>query len=171
MPTYNYSNNNKASVLFKPEKLADGLYTLNVEAKDASGNANTSNNYTINFEVINQLAITNFYPYPNPFTTAMKFVFTLTGAKIPDKIKVQITTITGKIVREVFKEELGAIRIGNNISDFTWDGTDQFGDRLANGVYFYKLMVENNDKAEIKHRSTNADSSFKLNTGKIYLMR
>ena len=167
----NSTNNNKASVVYKPSKLADGIYTLMVEAKDASGNINAANNYTVDFEVINESAITHFYPYPNPFTTAMKFVYTLTGDKIPDKIKVQIMTVTGKIVREVFKEELGNIRIGNNISDFTWDGTDMYGDRLANGVYFYKVIVENNDKSEIKHRRTTTDNYFKQNTGKIYLMK
>lgn len=167
----NSTNNNKASVIYKPNKLADGIYTLMVEAKDATGNINATNNYTIDFEVINESAITHFYPYPNPFTTAMKFVFTLTGNKVPDKIKVQIMTVTGKIVREVFKEELGNIRIGNNISEFTWDGTDMYGDRLANGVYFYKVTVENNDKSEIKHRRTSTDAFFKQNTGKIYLMK
>lgn len=167
----NSATNNKATVGYKPEKLADGIYTLMVEAKDASGNINAANNYTVDFEVINESAITHFYPYPNPFTTKMKFVFTLTGDKIPDKIKVQIMTISGKIVREIFKEELGSIKIGNNISDFTWDGTDMYGDRLANGIYFYKVTVENNDKAEIKHRKTSTDNYFKQNTGKIYLMR
>jgi len=167
----NSTNNNKATVAYKPSKLEDGIYTLMVEAKDATGNINTTNNYTIDFEVINESAITHFYPYPNPFTTAMKFVFTLTGDKIPDKIKVQIMTVSGKIVREIFREELGNIRIGNNISDFTWDGTDMYGDRLANGVYFYKVIVENNDKSDIKHRRTSTDSFFKQNMGKIYLMR
>jgi len=165
------STNNKATVTYKPSKLEDGVYTFMVEAKDASGNINSNNNYTVDFEVVNESAITHFYPYPNPFTTSMKFVFTLTGDKIPDKIKVQIMTVTGKIVREVFKEELGNIRIGNNISDFTWDGTDMYGDRLANGVYFYKVIVENNDKSEIKHRRTTTDNYFKQNTGKIYLMK
>ncbi len=167
----NSTTNNKASVFYKPNKLDDGIHTLMVEGKDATGNANNITNYTIDFEVINESAITHFYPYPNPFTTAMKFVFTLTGAKVPDKIKVQIMTITGKIVREVFKPELGLIRIGNNTSDFTWDGTDMYGDRLANGVYFYKVIIENNDNTEIKHRRTSTDNFFKQNTGKIYLMR
>ena len=167
----NSGTNNKASVFYKPTQLEDGIYTLMVEGKDAAGNTNNIASYTIDFEVINESAITHFYPYPNPFTTAMKFVFTLTGDKVPDKIKVQIMTITGKIVREVFKEELGTVRIGNNTSDFTWDGTDMYGDRLANGVYFYRVTVENNDRAEIKHRRTNTDNFFKQNTGKIYLMR
>ncbi|WP_207423710.1 C25 family cysteine peptidase [Desertivirga brevis] len=165
------SDNNKATFLFLPDQLADGVYTLNVRSKDKSGNFTSSNDYEVSFEVINEATITHFLPYPNPFTTSMQFVFKITGQQVPDKIKVQIMTATGKIVREVLKEELGDLRIGNNISNFRWDGTDQFGDRLANGVYFYRVYVENNDKSGIKHRSTSADSMFKQNFGKIYLMR
>lgn len=165
------ASNNQISYLFSPEMLVDGTYSLKVRSKDKSGNFNTTNDYLVDFEVINEASITNFLPYPNPFTTSMQFVFKITGQKIPDKIKVQILTSTGKIVREVLKEELGDLRIGNNISSFRWDGTDQFGDRLANGVYFYRVQVENTDKAEIKHRATSSDAMFKQNYGKIYLMR
>lgn len=163
-------DNNKIVFLYVPDLLADGNYTLKLRGKDISGNYNTTNDYIVNFEVINEQSITNFLPYPNPFTTSMKFVFQVTG-KIPDKIKIQIMTVTGKIVREVFKQELGDIKIGNNVSDFTWDGTDQYGDRLANGVYFYNVIIENEDKSEIKHRNNKTDVFFKKNFGKIYLMR
>jgi len=52
-------------------------------------------------------------------------VFTLTGMDIPDEIKIQIMTISGRIVREITQDELGPIKIGNNISDFAWDGRDE----------------------------------------------
>ena len=35
------------------------------------------------------------------------------------------------------KAELGAIHIGRNITDYKWDGTDMYGQALANGVYIY----------------------------------
>ncbi|TZF83635.1 hypothetical protein FW774_09160 [Pedobacter sp. BS3] len=165
------TSNNKASVIYQPDKLEDGIYTLKIQGKDSSGNTNNVNDYLTDFEVINESSITNFYPYPNPFTTKMKFVFTLTGEKVPDKIKIQIMTISGKIVREIFKDELGPVHIGNNISEFTWDGTDQYGDRLANGVYFYHVITENSDNSELKHRFTAGDAFYKKGFGKIYLMR
>ena len=83
--------------------------------------------------------ISNLLNYPNPFTTSTAFVFTLTGSEIPGNLKIQILTVTGKIVREITKDELGPIRIGRNITEFKWDGTDQYGQRLANGVYLYRV--------------------------------
>ena len=34
-----------------------------------------------------------------------------------------------------------AQEIGTHQSDFVWDGTDDYGDRLANGVYLYQVIV------------------------------
>jgi hypothetical protein len=166
-------NNNTATIEYKPSKFIDGLYTLKVQAKDASGNFAGNTEYQIDFSVINKSSITYFYPYPNPFTSSMRFVFTLTGSKIPDQLLVRIMSIDGRIVKEVRKEEFGNIRIGNNVSEWAWDGTDNFGDKLANGVYFYQVFSKI-DNSEIEHRtakSKDEDKFFIKNTGKIYLMR
>lgn len=164
-------SDNKASIVYEPKtKLADGEYKLRVEATDAAGNKAGKNDYEQRFEVINKSTITHFYPYPNPFTTKMKFVFTLTGDEVPDKIHVQIMTITGKVVKNLFLEDLGPLKIGNNITDFVWDGKDQYGDPLGNGVYFYRVKTFLNGK-QIEHRETAGDKFFKNNIGKIYLMR
>ena len=79
-------------------------------------------------------------------------------------------TVTGKVVREIFKEELGDIRIGRNITDFAWDGTDEYGDRLANGVYLYRVIVKDNGE-DVDVRATAASTFFKKGFGKMYLMR
>ncbi|TKB96062.1 putative type IX secretion system sortase PorU2 [Pedobacter cryophilus] len=162
------AENNSSKVEFRPDLLPDGIHSLKVKGKDVTGNFN-QNDYVIDFEVVNNSSISNFYPYPNPVVNSMKFVFTLTGLKIPDKIKIMIYNASGKIIRVISKEELGSIKIGNNISDFTWDGTDEFGDSLANGVYFYRVDISN--ATEIKHRNTSGDTLFKNNMGKIYLMK
>lgn len=161
---------NNATISYKPDKLDDGIYVLKLRSKDKSGNYNASSDLEISFEVINKSTITSFYPYPNPVVNSMKFVFTLTGETIPDKIKIQISSMSGKVVREILKEELGDLKIGNNVSQFTWDGTDQFGDRLANGVYFYKVFIESNNTS-VQHRNTSGDKYFKNQTGKIYLLK
>ncbi|MEM9832835.1 MAG: C25 family cysteine peptidase [Bacteroidota bacterium] len=158
------------TITYQPETLEDGMYRLQVQASDASGNASGANPYEITFEVINASTITHFYPYPNPFSTSTRFVFTLTGAEVPDQMKIQIMTVSGKIVREITQDEIGPIRIGNNITQYAWDGRDEYGDELANGVYLYQVVVRNNGQA-IEHRETSADRAFKKGFGKLYILR
>ncbi len=157
-------------VEFNPKNLPDGTYKLIVQGKDASGNQSGTQSYEIKFEVVNASTITNFYPYPNPFSTSTRFVFTLTGAEIPEDLKIQIMTISGKVVREIMKEELGNIHVGNNITDFHWNGTDEFGDKLANGVYIYRVVIKNKGD-NFDHRETAGDKAFKKGYGKLYILR
>lgn len=162
--------NNKAKLNWNPQNLADGKYTLHVMGRDAVGNTSGTSEYKIDFEVISRSTITSVLNYPNPFSTSTRFVFTLTGSKEPEIFTIQILTVTGKVVREITKEELGNIRIGRNISDFAWDGTDEFGDRLANGVYLYRVITKIGGES-IELRSTSADQFFTKDFGKIYLFR
>ncbi len=155
---------------YNPKGLVNGMYTLRVQGVDASDNTSGVNAYEIHFQVINESTVTKFLPYPNPFSTQTRFVFTLTGAEIPDEIKIQIMTISGKVVREITQDELGPIRIGNNISEYAWDGRDEYGDLLANGVYLYRVMLRVNGE-EVKHRETSIDKAFHRDFGKMYILR
>lgn len=167
---YAADKNNDFRLEYNPKNLPDGVYTLRVQGKDVSQNKSGFDPYTINFEVINESAVSHFYPYPNPFSSKTRFVFTLTGSTIPQDMKIQIMTVTGKVVREIMKDELGLLKIGNNISEFAWDGTDAFGDKLANGVYLYRVVMDTGTE-EFKHRNTAGDRSFKKDYGKIYILR
>jgi flagellar hook assembly protein FlgD len=157
-------------VEFKPGNLENGKYRLQVQTVDASGNVSGSMTYAVTFEVVNESKISNFYPYPNPFSSSTRFVFTLTGGKVPENIKIQVMTVSGRVVREITKSELGPIKLGNNITSFAWDGTDEFGDRLANGVYLYRVITEM-DGAAMNRFETAADNTFKNGIGKMYIMR
>jgi hypothetical protein len=157
-------------VEYQPPPFEDGIYTLKVQASDASGNLSGTEPYQVRFEVINESQITNFYPYPNPFSTSTRFVFTLTGSVIPDQYKIQIMTVSGKVVREIMQDEIGPIHIGNNITDYAWDGRDEYGDQLANGVYLYRVILNSPDQ-DFKHRETSGDRGFTKGFGKMYLLR
>jgi len=161
--------NNKCHILYTPI-FADGTYELSVQAADRSNNVSSTTPYKIDFEVINESSITNVLNYPNPFSTSTRFVFTITGDQIPTYFKIQIITITGKVVREITESELGPLHIGRNITEYAWDGTDQFGSKLANGVYLYRVITSINNQA-IDHMATNADSFFTKGWGKMYLIR
>src|SRR5690554_2363185 len=163
---------NEARIEYMPHFLEDGVYKLIVKAKDKLGNeAGRGQAYEIRFTVINKSTITNVLNYPNPFSTSTQFVFTLTGAEIPSQFKIQILSVTGKVVREITQNELGPIRVGRNVTDFKWDGRDEHGQMLGNGVYLYRAVT--NIKGEgIEHRGNEQiDQFFKNGYGKLYIMR
>lgn len=161
---------NKAQLIYEPEFTVDGTYELRVRAKDVTGNESGSYDYHISFQVINESTITNVFNYPNPFSTSTRFVFELTGSEIPDEIRIDILTVTGRVVKSIYQSDLGILNIGKNITDYAWDGRDNFGDPLANGVYFYKVSVRLNGK-ELKQRDTGTNKFFKNGFGKMYIMR
>jgi len=164
---------NAATVHYRPNLIQDGEYELIVFAKDRSNNPSGSIDYSVAFEVVNKSMISNLLNYPNPFTTSTAFVFTLTGSELPTQFRIQVLTITGKIVKEINKEELGPIRIGNNITEYKWDGRDQFGQPLANGVYLYRVVADMNGKKidKLNTGAYNTDKYFRSGYGKMYLMR
>jgi hypothetical protein len=162
--------NNSCKIEFNPSQLPDGKYELTVQARDRSLNMSGASEYKIQFEVINKSTITEVLNYPNPFSTSTRFVFTLTGSEIPETFKIQVMTISGKVVREITKEEIGDIKIGRNITEFAWNGKDEYGDQLANGVYLYRVVTRINGEA-IEKRETAADEYFKKGWGKLVIMR
>ncbi len=161
---------NEAFIEYKPVFLQDGFYELGVNGKDKKGNRSGATDYRIQFEVINKSSITNVLNYPNPFSTSTAFLFTLTGWQIPSQFKIQILTVTGKVVREITKAELGPLHVGRNITEYKWDGKDQYGQMLGNGVYLYRVVTAIDGK-DIEHRAGAADKFTQKGWGKMYIMR
>lgn len=161
---------NEAVIEYRPELLEDGIYELYINGKDKSGNTGGTDDYRISFEVVNKPSITNILNYPNPFSTSTAFLFTLTGYQIPSQLKIQILTVTGKVVKEITKAELGPLHIGRNITEYKWDGKDQYGQLLGNGVYLYRVVSSLNGN-NMDHRDSGADKFFKHGYGKMYIMR
>jgi hypothetical protein len=162
---------NAAYVHFKPYLTQDGVYDFSINAKDKTGNISAQQSYKISFKVINQQMASNLLNYPNPFSTSTRFVFTLTGYEVPDNMKIQILSATGRVVREITKDELGPIRIGRNMTEYAWDGTDQFGDKLGNGVYFYHFVTSHRGKDVTRYANADVDEFIKKGMGKLVIMR
>lgn len=175
----NLSEENLAQIIINQQFLQNGVYQMIVKASDQSGNLAGSLDYTISFEVDNNAAISHVYNYPNPFTSSTQFMFTLSGAKVPDVFKIQILTVTGKIVREIDKVEINNLAIGRNMTDYKWDGTDQYGNLLGNGVYLFRVIASNDGEAleeyniysELNGGNDIKDAYHKSGFGKLYIMR
>jgi len=166
---------NKARLYFYPgleAPLEDGEYTLQVQGRDRKGNATgeAGKYYEISFRVENQSTMTQVLNYPNPFSTSTRFVFTLTGATVPEVFQVHIYTISGKLVKIVDLKAMGDVHLGQNITEYAWDGTDEYGDRLANGVYLYRVVTRSSS-GDIELRDEGINQYFNNGWGKMYLMR
>ncbi|MCB9282488.1 MAG: hypothetical protein H6563_00320 [Lewinellaceae bacterium] len=174
--------NNRARVEFNPAFINDGTYSLYVEAKDATGNETGDINhvvslntfgydYKISFKVITESMISNVLNYPNPFSTSTRFLYTLTGSEPPAYFTIQILTVSGRVVREITQNEIGPMHIGTHLTDYAWDGRDQFGDPLANGVYLYRIVAKKANGENFKAYASGADAYFEKGYGKMVIIR
>lgn len=162
------SNNNRAKISLEPILTQDGDYRLFVQATDISGNFSGDNAYDITFRIILRESVSNVLNYPNPFSSQTQFIFTLTGSQVPDDISISILTVSGKVVKEISREELGPLRIGLNRTDYKWNGTDDYGEKLANGVYLYKVNLPADME---RYGNESADKFFTKGFGKLVIMR
>jgi hypothetical protein len=162
---------NMAEIYFRPELLTDGEYSLIVEATDRSRNKAGRLAYEQSFEVINEQLIANVLTYPNPFSTQTSFVYTLTGDVAPEMFRIQIMTVSGRVVRDIDLLAYEDVRVGTHRTEFTWDGTDEYGDRLANGVYLYRVITSDGEGQSLENYDTGTDEYFRNGIGKLVILR
>jgi flagellar hook assembly protein FlgD len=127
---------------YNPE-LEDGEYTLKVLWRNTNGEIVDSGGVQKSFLVSSEAKIMDVYNYPNPTKGETHFTFRLT--QIPEEIKIKIYTIAGRLIREMAFTS-SALRYDFN--KIYWDGKDQDGDQIANGVYLYKVIMKAGDKTE-----------------------
>jgi hypothetical protein len=130
-----------AVLRFQP-LLADGEYYFGFNAMDGADQRVYEEDLEIYLRVSSQSRITELYNYPNPFAGETSFTFLLTGADVPDEVQVKVYTIAGRLIRTMTWPAT-SLRIGYNA--LKWDGRDQDGDEIANGVYFFKLISRFHD--------------------------
>ncbi len=125
-------------VRFPFRDLAVGLHTITFKAWDVYNNPVTAE---IQFIVVGDETVTlkNVLNYPNPFVSYTQFWFTHNRPFEPLDVQVQIITITGKIVKTINQTVTTDGFLSREIS---WDGKDDFGDKIGKGVYVYKLTVK-----------------------------
>jgi hypothetical protein len=131
-------NYKKGRLKFPFRNLEKGLHTLTFKAWDVYNNPISAE---IQFVVVGDetLTLTNVLNYPNPFVSYTQFWFTHNRPFEPLEVQVQVMTVTGKVVWT--KNQL--INTDGFLSrEITWDGKDDFGDKIGKGVYIYKLTVK-----------------------------
>ena len=132
------NNYKKGKLRFNFKKLALGLHTLTFKAWDVYNNLITAE---IQFVVVGDenITLTNVLNYPNPFVNYTQFWFTHNRPFEPLEVQVQVMTITGKII---WTKNETINTTGFLSREISWDGKDDFGDKIGKGVYVYKLTVK-----------------------------
>lgn len=118
--------------------IEEGSHTLSLEVFDVHNNFSVAET---DFIVANseELALEKVLNYPNPFTTNTDFQFEHNRSDHPLEVQVQIFTVSGKLVKTINRL---VVSTGNRVSSqVTWDGLDDYGDKIGKGVYVYKVKV------------------------------
>lgn len=128
----------KGKIRFPFRNLSVGLHTIIFKAWDVYNNFISSE---IQFIVADgqDITLSNVLNYPNPFVSYTQFWFSHNKPYEPLEVQVQVMTITGKIVKTINQTVTTEGFLSRSI---TWDGKDDFGDRIGKGVYVYKLTVK-----------------------------
>ncbi|MDF2449293.1 MAG: hypothetical protein K0R26_1797 [Bacteroidota bacterium] len=123
-------------------ELSEGNHTLSLKVWDVQNNSTSA--YT-DFVVSSQadLALTHILNYPNPFTSKTKFFIEHNQCCVSLKVLIQVYTISGKVVKSINKTINNE---GFRFDGIEWDGKDEFGDKLARGVYIYRVSVTDGAK-------------------------
>ena len=84
------------------------------------------------------LNLENVLNYPNPFVNYTEFWFNHNKPNEPLEIQIQVFTVSGKLVKTINQ----SVQTTGNLSrSITWNGLDDFGNKIGKGVYVYKLKV------------------------------
>lgn len=111
----------------------EGTHTVSVKAWDNYNNPNISN-ISLRFTNSNEFRIVDVYNYPNPMTQGTTFWFRLTDAA---DVNVSVYSLGGRKLRN--------LALGNRSRGYStenWDGRDEYGQTLANGVYLYVVEAK-----------------------------
>ena len=125
---------NAMMVAYTPT-LDAGDYLFAVEASDTSGNIAQKE---LSFRVGGELKILNIANHPNPFSKETYFTYVITQPV--ENVAIKIYSSSGRLIAQL---KDAPSRTGYN--EILWDGKDKSGADVANGVYFYKIIVETED--------------------------
>ncbi|MEO9570770.1 MAG: type IX secretion system sortase PorU [Polaribacter sp.] len=125
-------------VNYRLRDLEVGPHTLKIKAWDTYNNSSET---TLNFVVVSDaiLNLENVLNYPNPFVNYTEFWFNHNKPNETLEVQIQIFTVSGKLIKTINQN---VITTGNLARSITWNGLDDFGNKIGKGVYIYKLKVK-----------------------------
>ncbi|TVQ50012.1 MAG: hypothetical protein EA362_03340 [Saprospirales bacterium] len=130
-------NFRRGTVRYPFSNLEPGQYEINVTAWDILNNKSEAR---LEFVVMDNKngQISKMLNYPNPFMNHTEFQFEHNMPSGTMDVRVGIYSLSGRLVKDIHTTVFSD---GYRVTGIEWDGRDDFGDRLANGVYLYKVSV------------------------------
>ncbi len=128
----------KGKVKFPFRNLEVGEHTITFKCWDTYNNSSEA---SLNFVVVSDtdLILDNVLNYPNPFINYTEFWFNHNKPNEALEVQIQIFTISGKLIKTINQNILTNGTLSRTIS---WNGLDDFGNKIGKGVYIYKLQVK-----------------------------
>jgi hypothetical protein len=135
--TSELDNYQRGRIEYPYKELTPGVHSLRVKAWDTHNNSAEA---YLEFVVANddKLAIKHVLNYPNPFSTHTTFHYDHNRAGSDLETKIEIFTVTGKLIKTMFSVDYFSKA---HFSGISWNGRDEYDDRIGNGVYIYKVTV------------------------------
>ncbi len=93
--------------------------------------------------------ITQIYSYPNPSSTGQTKLKIITTNLVETKdISLKIYDLNGELVRESRAGEIKQVAISDNRveNEYSWNGRNESGEKVASGVYLYLFKADNKEK-------------------------
>jgi len=125
------------TVSYQMPQLEPGFHKIYLKAWDI---LNNSSEEMSEFMVVDpgEGFLDRVYNYPNPFSTNTQFTFEHDLVNTDLDIAIGIYTISGKLVKTIIENRYSQ---GSRLSDIYWDGRDDYGNKLAKGIYLYKINL------------------------------
>ena len=131
-------NYREGIVRYPLQGIPEGRHRVDVTAWDIANNF--SEGFT-EFIVVEDVttSLKKVLSYPNPFSDYTIFGFEHNLPPGNATLEVRIVSAAGREVKRIKKDFSVS---GFRVTDLTWDGTDNSGSRVPNGVYLYKIMMK-----------------------------
>ncbi len=120
--------------------LKTGRNVLTFQAADCYGNKTEP--LEILLQVAEDFDIELLGNYPNPFSRHTTFAYNL--SRPCEELGLKIYTASGRLIRHLDPRHFSEAPnpFGADYHELFWDGTDEHGDAVANGVYFYRISAK-----------------------------
>ncbi len=122
------------TLTYSPQ-LAAGEHELMIEIRDINGNPASLQTL---FRVEGTFSLASLANHPNPFQHETTIAFLLT--ETATEVEMMIYTVSGRLVRRVTMQGV------TGYHEWDWDGSDEDGNQVANGVYYLRFTARNGEK-------------------------